>query len=197
LKNITSKKFLKNLVNKISETNPDIIFLSGDIAETYGNTTKEKLNEFLEILKGIKSELGIYAIRGNHDYRGDLADKIDFYKRSGITMLADSLLELDNKICIVGLNYRGRNEKRPIDSILRFKTRNLPVFLMDHAPYCLEEAYRNKIDVQFSGHTHYGQIWPLNYFTKATYDLAWGYKKIDNTHFLVSCGVQDAITRKT
>ena len=156
LKNITSIKFLKTLVDKIQETNPDIIFLPGDIAETYGNTTKEKLNEFLEILKGIKSEYGIYAIRGNHDYRGDLADKTGFYKRLGITMLADSLLELDNKICIVGLNYRGRNEKRPIDSILRFKTRNLPVFLMDHAPYCLEEAYKNKIDVQFSGHTHYG-----------------------------------------
>jgi predicted MPP superfamily phosphohydrolase len=64
---------------------------------------------------------------------------------------------------------------------------------MDHAPYCLEEAYKNKIDVQFSGHTHYGQIWPLNYFTKAVYDIAWGYKKIDSTHFFVSCGVQDAI----
>jgi predicted MPP superfamily phosphohydrolase len=193
LKNITSIKFLKTLVDKIRETNPDIIFLPGDIAETYGNTTKEKLNEFLEILKGIRSEYGIYAIRGNHDYPGDMADKIDFYKRSGITMLADSLIELDNKICIVGLIYRGNHEKRPIDSLLRFKTKDLPVLLLDHAPYCLEEAHKNKIDVQFSGHTHYGQIWPLNYFTKAVYDIAWGYKKIDSTHFFVSCGVQDAI----
>ena len=193
LKNITSIKFLKTLVNTIRETNPDIIVLPGDIAETYGNTTKEKLNEFLEILKGIKSEYGIYAVRGNHDYPGDMADKIDFYKRSGITMLADSLIELDNKICIAGLIYRGNHEKRPIDSLLRFKTKDLPVLLLDHAPYCLEEAYKNKIDVQFSGHTHYGQIWPLNYVTEALYDIAWGYKKIDSTHFFVSCGVQDAI----
>jgi predicted MPP superfamily phosphohydrolase len=193
LKNITSINFLKTLVKKIRETNPDIIVLPGDIAETYGNTTKEKLNEFLEILKDIKSEYGIYAIRGNHDYPGDRADKIDFYKRSGITMLADTLVELDNKICIIGLNYRGNNEKRPLDSILKFKTKDLPVLLLDHAPYCLEEACRNNIDVQFSGHTHYGQIWPLNYFAEALYDIAWGYKKIDNTHIFVSCGVQDAI----
>jgi predicted MPP superfamily phosphohydrolase len=193
LKNITSINFLKTLVNKIRETNPDIIVLPGDIAETYGNTTKEKLNEFLEILKDIKSEYGIYAIRGNHDYPGDMADKIDFYKRLGITMLADSLIELDNKICIIGLNYRGNNEKRPIDSLLRFKTKDLPILLLDHAPYCLEEAYKNKIDVQFSGHTHYGQIWPLNYITEAMYDIAWGYKKIDDTYIFVSCGVQDAI----
>ena len=193
LKNITSIKFLKTLVDKIRDTNPDIIFLPGDIVETYGNTTKEKLNEFLEILKGIKSEYGTYAIRGNHDYRGDLADKTGFYKRLGITMLADSLLELDNKICIVGLNYRGKNEKRPIDSLLRFRSKDLPVILLDHAPYFLNEAYKNNIDVQLSGHTHYGQIWPLNYITDAVYDIAWGYKKTNNTHLFVSCGVQDAI----
>ena len=193
LKNITSINFLKTLVNKIRETNPDIIVLPGDIAETYGNTFKEKLNEFLEILKDIKSEYGIYAIRGNHDYPGDMADKIDFYKRSGIMMLGDTLVELDNKICIIGLNYRGNNEKRPVDSILKFKTKDLPVLLLDHAPYCLEEACRNNIDVQFSGHTHYGQIWPLNYFAEGLFDIAWGHKKIGSTHIFVSCGVQDAI----
>ena len=55
------------------------------------------------------------------------------------------------------------------------------------------KLYRNNIDVQLSGHTHYGQIWPLNYVTDAVYDIAWGYKKINNTHLFVSCGVQDAI----
>ena len=194
LKNITSTLFLKKLADKVRSENPDIIFLPGDIAETYGNTSKEKLNGFIEILKDIKSDYGIYAVRGNHDLpRVNVADKIDFNKRLGITMLADSLIELDNKIYIIGLNYRGNNEKRPIDSLLRFRTKDLPVILLDHAPYCLEEAYKNKIDVQLSGHTHYGQIWPLNYVTDAVYDIAWGYKKIDNTHIFVSCGVQDAI----
>lgn len=194
LKNITSTIFLKKLADKVRSENPDIIFLPGDIAETYGNTSEEKLNEFIEILKDIKSEYGIYAIRGNHDLpRYNVADKIDFYKRLGITMIADSLIELDNKIYLIGLKYHGNNEKRPIDSLLRFKTKDLPVILLDHAPYCLEEAYKNNIDVQLSGHTHYGQIWPLNYFTDAAYDIAWGYKKINNTHLFVSCGVQDAI----
>ena len=192
LKTITSTTFLKRLVKKISMENPDIIVLPGDIVETYGNIHKEKLNEFLEILKGIKSKFGIYAVKGNHDFPGDMADKIDFYKRLGMTMLTDSLIETDNKFCVIGLKYRGNNEKRPIDSLLKFKTKDLPILLLDHAPYCLEEACKNKIDVQFSGHTHYGQIWPLNYVTKALYEIAWGYKKIDSTHFFVSCGVQDA-----
>jgi len=194
LKNITSKVFLKKLADKVRSENPDIIFLPGDIAETYGNTTGEKLNGFIEILKDIRSDYGIYAVRGNHDLPlYNVADKIDFNKRSGITMLADSLIELDNKIYIMGLNYRGNNEKRPIDSLLKFRTKDLPVILLDHAPYCLDDTYKNNIDVQLSGHTHYGQIWPLNFITDAVYDIAWGYKKTNNTHLFVSCGVQDAI----
>ena len=194
LKNITSTIFLKKLADKVRSENPDIIFLPGDIVETYGNTSEEKLNEFIGILKDIKSVYGIYAIRGNHDLPGfNVADKIDFNRRLGITMLADSLIELDNKIYITGLKYRGNNEKRPIDSLLKSRTKDLPVILLDHAPNCLEEAYKNKIDVQLSGHTHYGQIWPLNYITDAVYNIAWGYKKIGNTNIFVSCGVQDAI----
>jgi uncharacterized protein len=194
LKNLTSPAFLKRLVDKIRLENPDIIFMPGDIVETYGNTTEAKLNEFIEILKGIKSMNGIYSVRGNHDLPGyNVADKIDFNKRLGISMLSDSLIDLENKIYIVGLKYRGNNEKRPIDSLLKFRTKDLPIILLDHAPYCLEEAYKNNIDVQLSGHTHNGQVWPLNYVTDAVYDIAWGYKKITGTHLFVSCGVQDAI----
>jgi len=108
-------------------------------------------------------------------------------------MLIDSLIEKENKFCLIGLDYRGNNIKRPIDSLLKLRIKDLPVLLLDHAPYCLEESVKNKIDVQFSGHTHYGQIWPLNYITDAVYKIAWGYKKIDNTNIFVSCGVQDAL----
>ncbi len=194
LKNLTMSIFLKKLVDKIRSEEPDIIFLPGDIVETYGNTNEVRLNQFIEILKDIKSVNGIYAISGNHDLpERNVTDKIDFNKRIGITMMSDSLIELENKICIIGLKYRGKNEKRPIDSLLKFRTKDLPIILLDHAPYCLEEANRNNIDIQFSGHTHNGQIWPLNYVTDAEYDIAWGYKKTYNTHLFVSCGVQDAI----
>ncbi len=194
LKNITSCLFLKKLVKKVNSENPDVIFLPGDIVETYGNTNEAKLNELIEILKDIKSVNGIYAVRGNHDFPGqNVADKIGFNKRSGITMLSDSLIELEDKIYIIGLKYRGKNEKRPVDSLLNFRRKELPLILLDHAPYRLKETNRKNIDVQLSGHTHNGQIWPLNYITDAVYDIAWGYKKTNYTHLFVSCGAQDAI----
>jgi uncharacterized protein len=193
LKEMTSTNFLKKLAKTIRLSNPDIIVLPGDILETYRILDNEKLKGFIEILKDIKPEYGMYAVKGNHDYPGDVEARTDFYSRLGITMMVDTLIESNNKFCLIGLDYRGNNEKRPIDSLLKFKTEDLPILLLDHAPYCLEEAYRNKIDVQFSGHTHFGQIWPLNYVTGAVYDIDWGYKKIDSTHIFVSCGVQDAL----
>ena len=193
LKELTSTNFLKKLAKTIRLSNPDIILLPGDVVETYRILNNEKLNVFIEILKDIKPEYGIYAIKGNHDYPGRPDDRTDFFKRLNIIMLVDSLILPENKFCLIGLDYRGNKAKRPIDSLLRYNTFNLPLLLLDHAPYCLEEAVKNKIDVQFSGHTHYGQIWPLNYVTDAVYETAWGHKKTDNTHFFVSCGVQDAL----
>jgi len=193
LKNITSTVFLNKLVNKIRQANPDVIVLPGDFVESGINSNEERLNQFFDILKNIKARYGIYAIKGNHDYPGDMADKIGYYKRLGITMLTDSLIEIDSKFCVIGLKYRENNEKRPIDSLLKHRKKDLPILLLDHAPFCLEEAYKNKIDIQFSGHTHYGQIWPFNYIVEYKYDIGWGYKKNNATHVFVSCGAQDAL----
>jgi predicted MPP superfamily phosphohydrolase len=53
----------------------------------------------------------------------------------------------------------------------------------------LEEASSNRIDLQISGHTHNGQLWPFNYLTEAIYEVSRGYKKKGDTHFYVSSGV--------
>ena len=139
-------------MKKSHSEKPDIIFLPGDIVETYGNTNEAKLNEFIEILKDIKSVHGIYAVRGNHDLPGpNVADKINFNKRLGITLLSDSLKELDNKVYIIGLKNRGNNEKRPIDSLLKFRTKDLPVILLDHEPFCLGKPSETILIFSYQG----------------------------------------------
>ena len=60
--------------------------------------------------------------------------------------------------------------------------------LLDHTPFKLEQAEQNGIDLQLSGHTHHGQIWPANLITKMIYEISWGYKKKGNTHYYVSSG---------
>ena len=60
--------------------------------------------------------------------------------------------------------------------------------MMDHTPFKLEEAENNGIDLQVSGHTHHGQLFPFNYLTKKIYEVSWGYKQKGNTHVYVSSG---------
>ena len=66
---------------------------------------------------------------------------------------------------------------------------NLPVILLDHTPVKLNEATENKIDLQLSGHTHNGQMFPLNFITNLIYEVSWGYLKKGNTQFYVSSGI--------
>ncbi len=67
---------------------------------------------------------------------------------------------------------------------------DLPVFLLDHSPYQLDAAYNNDIALQLSGHTHYGQVWPINYIMELMYELPVGYKEMNHTHFFVTSGIQ-------
>jgi len=67
--------------------------------------------------------------------------------------------------------------------------KDYPVILMDHQPFRLEEAVSNGADLQLSGHTHHGQLWPFNHITSAIFEVSWGYRQIGRTHVYVSSGV--------
>ena len=76
-----------------------------------------------------------------------------------------------------------------LDEILENTKENLPLILMDHTPFGMEEAEKNNVDLQLSGHTHHAQMWPLNYITQKLYEQDWGYLKKGKTQYYVSCGV--------
>jgi hypothetical protein len=63
-----------------------------------------------------------------------------------------------------------------------------PVILLDHQPFHLDETAKYGVDLELSGHTHNGQLWPVNYFTAMIYELSYGYLKKRNTSFIVSSG---------
>ena len=64
-----------------------------------------------------------------------------------------------------------------------------PLILLDHQPYRLAEAEEAGIDVQLSGHTHAGQLFPLNLINKKVWEQYWGYLRKGKTQYYVSCGV--------
>ena len=79
--------------------------------------------------------------------------------------------------------------RKTFDQILDGRDRSRPLIAMDHQPFHLDEAVKAGVDLQLSGHTHHGQLWPFNFITKAIYEVSWGYLKKGGTQFYVSSGV--------
>jgi Predicted phosphohydrolases len=104
-------------------------------------------------------------------------------------MLRDSSVFVDESFYIVGRDDLSSQKRRSLTELMKEVDKKYPVILMDHQPFHLEEAIENGVDIQLSGHTHYGQMWPFNYITKMVYKLAYGYRKLGTTHFYVSSGV--------
>jgi predicted MPP superfamily phosphohydrolase len=115
-------------------------------------------------------------------------EDIGFYKRSGITLLRDSTISLDEFVLIGRDDYTNKHRKTLQDIMKQSKPVGFTI-LLDHQPQYLDEAVNNEIDFQFSGHTHYGQIFPASLITNGIFELSHGYKQKGNTHFYVSSGI--------
>ncbi len=187
LSEITNEYFVKQFVDKINSLNPDIVLFAGDIIDSSDPSSKMKL--FESQMRKIISNYGVYAVDGNHElYSGRY--RFDFFENANINVLRDTVITIENSFFLVGRKDRHDKDRKTIEDLLKLTSDSLPHILLDHQPYKLYNAYNNKIDVQLSGHTHNGQLFPINLITDKIYELSWGYKKIKNTHFFVTCGAQ-------
>jgi uncharacterized protein len=189
---IVGRSRLDHIVDKINGLDPDIVFLPGDIVdEDLAPVIKQNLGESL---KKIKARLGIYAVPGNHEHFGNIIKACAYLTDHGIVMLRDQSVKVADAFYIVGREdptvgrFNG-HARKSLPELMTIVDRTYPVLMMDHQPFNLNEAVAEGVDLQISGHTHYGQLWPVNYIVRSIYELPWGYKKIANTHFYVSDGI--------
>ncbi len=183
---MTDNHFMEKFVAKINSVNPDIVLLGGDVLE--GGGRDEDLNRFEAEFRQIKSKYGIYGVPGNHERYG--GNRSDFFIKSGIRLLQDVVIEIDGAFCLAGRNDGRSWNRKSIDELLRTVRRDLPLILLDHRPVDFDRVSQSGVDIQLSGHTHHGQLFPLNCLTRRRYELSWGYKKKGPTHFFVTSGVQ-------
>ncbi len=189
---IICKWRLEHIVEKINALDADLVLLPGDVVdEDLAPVIKQNLGE---TLRTIKSKHGVYAITGNHEYIGGAEEACQYLTDHGIQMLRDRSVKFLDSIYIVGREDRSISQfsakkRTPLDELMKGIDQSYPIILMDHQPFHLEEAERHGVDLQLSGHTHHGQLWPFNFITKKVYELSWGYKQKGGTHYYVSCGV--------
>lgn len=183
---------ISKMVQQVQQLNPDIILLAGDaLDEDLAPVLRENTGE---TLRRLKAPMGVYAVMGNHEYIGGAEDAYQYLQDHGLTVLRDSVMKINESFYLVGREDRDKSrfsgkERKNITELLQQVNSNLPVLVMDHQPYELKEAADCGADLQVSGHTHDGQLWPLNFITDAIYPIGYGYGKIGDLHAYVSNGI--------
>ncbi len=175
---------LKQWVDMINREHPDLILIAGDLID---RGVRPLLKEDMAV-ELRRLEAPIYACMGNHEYYTGIRETEMFYKDSGITLLRDSIVNVQG-LCIIGRDDKTNTHRKSLESIMKMTDKNKYTIVLDHQPFHLAEAEKEGVDFQFSGHTHYGQIFPISSITDLIYEDAYGECKRGNTRYYVSSGL--------
>ena len=191
LGSIIRKRSLKKMSQMIKDIKPDIVLLLGDIVD--GEIGPVLRGDLLQYFTWPDCTDGLYAITGNHEFIGGAARTIPYIESKGIRVLKDEIVTLPGGIQLIGRIDRDsfrfyRKERMKLSELMNQVDTNKPVILLDHQPFHLDESAKYGVDLELSGHTHNGQMWPVNYLTAMIYELSYGYLKKGNSQFIVSSG---------
>jgi predicted MPP superfamily phosphohydrolase len=163
---IVRHKRLKRILNAARRANPDILVSTGDLVD--GQI--DNLSGFAELLQTVNPPYGKFAITGNHEFYAGLDQALHFSQSAGFTVLRGETYDVAGIITVVGIDdptgkyfglYKGVSEK----SLLSHHSNKKFVLLLKHMPTVSKEAL-GLFDLQLSGHTHKGQIFPFNLITR-------------------------------
>ena len=191
---IGSEERLEKVVCGVNEKEPDIVCIAGDIFDSEFSAVKD-IERVRELLSGINSKYGVYACLGNHDAGKSVGKMIEFVSECGITLLKDEYTVIDERLILVGRAEEysiGKGIKRQEIKKYHYEWERLdmPVVVMDHNPGNIRE-YGNEADLILCGHTHKGQIFPVNIVTNMIFDVDYGHYKRDekSPDVIVTSGV--------
>ena len=184
-------KAIARLHALINRHQADILLMPGDIMDD--NTQAFADYNMAEDLAKLVTSLpyGIYATLGNHDLYGHEQPISEALQDAGVQLLNDDVTCLSHQGQPIWLLGRFDNHKRQrvaTTELLAQVNTTEPVILLDHRPSDIMAHSQLPIDLQVSGHTHNGQIFPANFIVNAINRLGYGYEEIGTGHFVVSSG---------
>jgi uncharacterized protein len=189
---LNKEQLLIDIVNRVNSLNPDIILIAGDVVDDAPDILR--VRSIGDEFKGFNSKYGVYASTGNHEFINEIDSSENYLEEIGIKVLRDTAVFIDNSFYLIArddtakINFT-KSGRKSLEEIVAYADPSFPLILLDHTPFNLGAAEKNGIDLQLSGHTHHGQLWPLNYITSIVYELSWGYLKKGNSNYYVSSGV--------
>lgn len=181
------RKEFESWVKLINKEEPDLLLIAGDIID---NNTQPLLEQGLEdVFREFNAKLGIYAIPGNHEYIAGIDHSLNFLEKAGIHLLRDSAVLVNNSFYIVGRDDRSNPSRKSLNELTAPLNKEKVLLVLDHQPYELEKIPENGVDLQVSGHTHKGQVWPISLITRRLFEKHHGYLRKENSHIYISSGM--------
>ena len=191
---VGSEARLPGIVDQVNALEPDVICIAGDFFDNDMAAVRRPDTD-AALLRQLRAPLGVYMCPGNHDAGASRSRMLDFLGRCGITLLAEEAAEAGGRLTLV-----GRADRSPIGLQLTGHTRGdtrelmervagtLPTVVMDHNPAGVDDY--DVGDLILCGHTHKGQIFPGNLFTRRLYTVDYGHYRRDEAapHVIVSSG---------
>jgi predicted MPP superfamily phosphohydrolase len=203
-------EFLNNLVRKVNALNPEAIFITGDLFDGMATT----ISHFAAGLDQLKAKKGVFFVTGNHETYVGLNRALNVLKKTKIQILHNEIIEVDG-LQIMGISYpgiRGLHEIRGLEKLPKNSSNNRPRILLFHTPtnirlkggdgldhhfatYWVPDtsfAFNKEMgaDLQLSGHSHAGQIFPFGYLTKLIYKgYDYGFNRLSRFAIYTTSGV--------
>lgn len=178
-------------LRRIEECRPDLLAVTGDLVDD--GTSSEDMHTACEALGSFSAPLGVYFVPGNHDGGNAFFSSVDFYRtleESGVTVLEDEAA-FAGEICVVGRRDAYQRDRADVVDIIP----NAPgryTIVLDHQPSDYAAESEAGVDLVLSGHTHGGQLLPLQLILvpMGFCDQAYGYSQSENgTEYIVTSGI--------
>lgn len=182
---------LRGFVDMINGATPDVVAVVGDLVDG----TVAELGSYAAPLADIASPT--YFVTGNHEYYSDAAGWVDFLPTLGVRVLRNERAEIRRGAAV--LHLAGCDDRTAagsgvpghgfdLDAALRGRDPSAPVVLLCHQPVMVDRAARAGVDLQISGHTHGGQLWPLTQVALVDQPVLAGLARIGPTWLYVTRG---------
>ena len=184
LDQLTSIDHLQKMVATINELHPDIIVSTGDLVDMQA----DHLDGISDTLANLRARLGKFAVFGNHEAFGGINQAREFTTRAGFRILSNQGITIDHTINIIGVDDPAVERRLKSDGVQenillnQFPT-GLFTILLKHQPV-VAPASSNLFDLQLSGHTHGGQIFPFTLLVKIFYHAPFGLSKAGPSSWL-------------
>jgi predicted MPP superfamily phosphohydrolase len=203
-------EFLSKLVRKVNTLDPELIFITGDLFDGMAAT----ISHFAAGLDQLKAKKGVFFVTGNHETYIGLNRALNVLKTTKIKVLHNEIIELDG-LQIVGIGYpgiRGAHEIQGLEKQPRIPPNNSPRILLFHTPTNIRPESGDGmdhhfatywvpdtsfalnrelgVDLQLSGHSHAGQLFPFGYLTKLIYKgYDYGFHRLSRFAIYTTSGV--------